>query len=314
MPTTDLKAFNPHGNQLAQTVVSALTQLLHLIGINNREHPDSPITIQSIEPQMPLTWATKTNDNAYKPAGVQGVEVTYTGPEGQIHTEIITLKNPLQQMEPVSVNYDLQLTEAGAIMQDSIQNPDLYNDPMSPYNDFYKQNNRMKIISDGLMRVFNKEWTASEGFIEIVKNILISSMGLKETDGKYIQITDNVRKGMGSFRFVEMDETTSNRDGTVANFIKSVQERGENIKDKLTPELMKQQIHELLILVGDYIYRYIPHIKPKAGGRKSKNRYNYAHFIPLNSNSKKSFHNGISRKVKSRRRKQYRNKHTTRRK
>jgi hypothetical protein len=301
MPTSDLAKVGT-GNSLAHIVSASARAIAEYIGFINKDNTGPPI-IPSIVDDRQLSPGI---------SGPPSVTVSYTDSEGTPHTQVVQIKENTFSVvnPPQSALYAVELTPERQIMLDSIHNLQTYNDPTSPYNNFYDEE-KIKIISDGLMRVFNHELPPRKGFIEMVKTILISSMGLTSRDPKYTLIMDNVEEGMGDYRFKEFNKDTANRDARVANFLKLFDDEiGTGVH--ITKELMTEFMPDVFILIGDFISRHIPIIK--TGGRKSKNRYNYAHFIPLNPNSKKSFHNGISRKVKSRRRKQYRNKHTMRRK
>ena len=209
-----------------------------------------------------------------------------------------------------SVLYEPQLTEDRAIILNGIHDTEHYIDSTSNYASFFDENT-IRIIHDGLMRIFNHEEnnTPKEGFINIVKEILLSSMRLDENDPNYIHIMKNVDDGMGDFRFQEFNKQAANRAAKVANLLKYVYDNTGIAK--VTSHFMKEWIQELPTLIGDYIQQIIPISK---GGQRPKQSYNYAHFIPLKPQGKKSFHDSKSRKVKGRRRKQSRNKHTTRRK
>jgi hypothetical protein len=303
MPTFGLATLNPDGNAISDFIGEAAKAVInHLLSLKDKSRPK----IESV-----------TTDVSTIPSesGRGKVTVSYTDSDGNRHTDLVPVAEKTYSFndEPVSgqsANYELQLTEERAIILNGIHDTEHYIDSTSNYASFFDENT-IRIIHDGLMRIFNREEnnTPKEGFINIVKEILLSSMRLDENDPNYIKIMKNVDDGMGDFRFQEFNKQAANRAAKVANLLKYVYDNTGIAK--VTSHFMKEWIQELPTLIGDYIQQIIPINK---GGQRPKQSYNYAHFIPLKPQGKKSFHDSKSRKVKGRRRKQSRNKHTTRRK
>ncbi|NBO72444.1 MAG: hypothetical protein EBU66_19220 [Bacteroidetes bacterium] len=306
MPTS-LATLNPDGNAISAFIGEVAKAVInHLWSLKDKSPPPK---IESV-----------TTDVSTIPSesGRGKVTVSYTDSDGNRHTDLVPVAEKTYSFndEPVSgqsANYEPALTEERAIILNGIHDTEHYIDSTSNYASFFDED-KNRIIHDGLMKIFNHEEnnTPKEGFKNIVKEILLSSLGLTERDPKYVHIMEDIEKGMGDFRFQEFNEQTANRDAKVANLLKYVYDN-TGIAN-VTSDFMKEWIQELPTLIGDYIDRFIPISNNRKGGQRPKQSYNYAHFIPLKPKSKKSFHDSNSRKVKSRRRKQSRNKHTTRRK
>ena len=302
MPLTNLATVKPYGNNLASYVAAAANAVLEYTGLFiNKDKTTGEINI-------PVIVGTEIKPGYH--SGTGSVTVMYTDEEGHPHTQVVPInEDKFYPLDQQSVQYEVKLTTEEHTIQDSIH--DRGNYIGSAYASFFDED-KIKIIHDGLMKIFNHTDTPKVGFIQIVEGIL-KTMKLNDTDVSYRQIIENVNKDMGDFRFVKFNGETANRAARVANILKLLYDNtGTHVT--INKDLIKEGIHDIVILIGDFIHQVIRPNTPKMGGQRSKQSYNYAHFIPLNPNSKKSFHNGISRKVKSRRRKQYRNKHTMRRK
>jgi hypothetical protein len=307
MPPTNLVTVNPDGNNLALYVAAAVKAVLAFTGIINEHNTTGEINI-------PVIVGTEIRPGYHSGTGTGtgSVTVRYTDEEGHPHTQVVPInEDKFYPLDQQSVQYEVKLTTEEHTIQDSIHDTGNYIGSTSAYASFFDED-KINIIHDGLMKIFNRTDPPKVGFIHIVEGIL-KTMNLNNTDDSYRQIIENVNKDMGDFRFVEFNGKTANRAARVANILKLLYDNtGTHVT--IDKDLIKEGIHDIVILIGDFIHQVIRHNTPKMGGQRSKQSYNYAHFIPLNPNSKKSFHNGISRKVKSRRRKQYRNKHTMRRK
>jgi hypothetical protein len=314
MPTS-LATLNTNGNAISAFIGAAVKAVInHLSSLKDKPPPN----IESFTTDV----STISSASGVRPV----VTVSYTDVDGTQRQDVVPINekysvvvNPqsgqseqLGQSEQ-SANFELQLDAERAIILNGIHDTEHYIVSTSNYASFFDEN-KIRIIEYGLMRIFNHEDnnTPKEGFKNIVKEILISSLGLTERDPKYVHIMEDIEKGMGDFRFEKFNEQTDNRDARVANLLKYIYDN-TGIAN-VTSDFMKEWIQDLPTLIGDYIQRFIPISNNRTGGQRPKQSYNYAHFIPLKPQGKKSFHDSKSRKVKGRRRKQSRNKHTTRRK
>ncbi len=169
---------------------------------------------------------------------------------------------------------------------------------------FYTQD-RINIVRGALNQVSTSALTPHQGLLAIINGILdttkITELGKKE-------IVANVEKQM-SFRMgiAARDEVTDklNSAEKLARLLEIIY-----VPDDEPPS----NIDKVKGLLTD-AYATIKNFFPPTswGGKRPKHSYNYAHFIPVKSRSKKSHYKHISGKVKSRRHRPRRDKHTTRR-
>jgi len=204
-----------------------------------------------------------------------------------------------------SVPYEFQPSQDDMIIKDAISNitpPEIYNAFFTP--------ERIKIVQDGLVKIVKHDMFPREGLLSIITQIM-DTTSLKGSD-EYNSIYKNIEDNFGAYRFESLLDDYSKEVNSAAKSTHIVKKLFDpSVESKGEPNL-EEQFNTLLTTIGDLIPTKFR--TDKNGGQRPKQSYNYAHFIPLKPKSKKSFHDSNSRKVKSRRRKQSRNKHTTRRK
>lgn len=206
-----------------------------------------------------------------------------------------------------SVPYEFQPSQDDIKIKHAISNIT----PPKHYKDFFTPE-RIKIVQDGLVEIVKHNVNnPREGLLSIIQKIMDTTNLTNDTD-QYERIYKNIVDNFAEFRFESLLNDYSKEENSAAKtahiikklFDSSVESKGE-------PNL-EEQFNTLLTTICDLIPEEF--LTSKNGGQRPKQSYNYAHFIPLKPKSKKSFHDSKSRKVKSRRRNQSRNKHTTMRK
>jgi hypothetical protein len=317
MPLPDFKSAayineQPRDNSLISSVPSdslafyltnALTALIPTITSIFSNHDGSKKPNPVFIKDMNVTYDTTVSETNPNPNPNSNPVITLTYSDGGVENTVSV---------PVDVNQSVLYEQQPSLIMDNINTAIENIKPPEHYKDFFTPD-RIKIVQDELKKIVSHENNPKQSLLDIIGRILNETTEIKETNpNEYDNTFANVIKNFNDFRFVSHTPDYLNEQNSAGKTSYTLQKLYEPTINGINEPDLADMLEVVLITIGDVMPRVL--FTPNKGGQRPKQSYNYAHFIPLKPQGKKSFHDSKSRKVKGRRRKQSRNKHTTRRK